>query len=233
MRDVARASRAFLIRSIRYLAGEAGIRQFLDIGTGLPTADNTHQVAQRIAPEARIVYVDKDPMVLAYARALLTSTREGATAYIDGDLSETDKIIAAASQTLDFTQPIALILSGILGHITNTAEARSIVQRLMDALPPGSYLALSHPASDLRAAETGEMTRRLNQRMSGTLATLRDRAQVAEYFAGLNLVPPGLVQPQRWRPRPAAADDGPGTVAAWCGVARTGRPHPRPTAPNG
>ena len=126
MRDVARASRAFLIRSIRYLAGEAGIRQFLDIGTGLPTADNTHQVAQQIAPEARIVYVDNDPMVLAYARALLTGTPEGVTAYIHGDLRETGKITAEAAGTLDFDQPIALVLSGILGHIHDTADGRQL-----------------------------------------------------------------------------------------------------------
>src|SRR5262245_15558545 len=139
--DVARASRQFLTRTIRYLAEDAGIRQFLDIGTGLPTADNTHQVAQRIAPEARIVYVDNDPMVLAHARALLTSTKEGATAYIHADLGEPDKIMAEAAKTLDFGQPVALILSGVLGHVTDTGQARSIAQRLMDALPSGSYLS--------------------------------------------------------------------------------------------
>ena len=218
MRDVALASRAFLIRSIRYLAGEAGIRQFLDIGTGLPTADNTHQVAQRIAPEARIVYVDKDPMVLAYARALLTSTREGATAYIDGDLSETDKIIAAASQTLDFTQPIALILSGILGHITNTAEARSIVQRLMDALPPGSYLSLNDGTSVVGREQIEQATEEYNQ--SGAAPyTQRSPEEIASFFDGLELVEPGVVSCPLWRPEDTSAEP-PAVVDAFGGVAK-------------
>jgi O-methyltransferase involved in polyketide biosynthesis len=218
MRDVALASRAFLIRSIRYLAGEAGIRQFLDIGTGLPTADNTHQVAQRIAPEARIVYVDKDPMVLAYARALLTSTREGATAYIDGDLRETDKIIAAASQTLDFTQPIALILSGILGHITNTAEARSIVQRLMDALPPGSYLSLNDGTSVVGREQIEQATEDYNQ--SGAAPyTQRSPEEIASFFEGLELVEPGVVSCPRWRPEDTSAEP-PAEVDAFGGVAK-------------
>src|SRR5206468_11873191 len=124
----AREARAFLRRVVRFLAGEVGIRQFLDIGTGLPTADNTHQVAQRVAPEARVVYVDNDPMVLAHARALLTSTKEGVTAYINADLGETDKIMAEASKTPDFAKPIGLILSGVMGHVTDTAQARSIVR---------------------------------------------------------------------------------------------------------
>jgi hypothetical protein len=123
----ARASRAFLARAVRYLAGEAGIRQFLDIGTGLPTANNTHQVAQRVAPECRVVYVDNDPQVLAHARALLTSSPEGATAYIDADLRDPDKILQGAARTLDFTRPIAIMLMGILGHIADDSEAQSIV----------------------------------------------------------------------------------------------------------
>ena len=133
VRDIARASRSFLIRSITYLAADAGIRQFLDVGTGLPTADNTHQVAQRVAPEARIVYVDNDPLVLAHARALLTSTPEGATAYIHADLRDPDKILAEAADTLDFTKPIALILSGVLGHVVDIGQARSIVRPLAEA----------------------------------------------------------------------------------------------------
>src|SRR5438876_10198259 len=143
----ARADRAFLGRAIRYLAGEQAIRQFLDIGTGLPTADNTHQVAQRIAPEARIVYIDNDPMVLAHARALLTSTKQGVTAYINADLGETDKIMAEAGKTLDFAKPIGLILSGVMGHVTDTAQARSIVRNLMGYLPSGSYLSLNDGTS--------------------------------------------------------------------------------------
>jgi hypothetical protein len=136
--DVARASRQFLTRAVRYLAGEAGIRQFLDVGTGLPTADNTHEVAQRVAPQSRVVYVDNDPLVLAHARALLTSTPQGATSYIDADLHEPDKILQGAAETLDFTRPVALMLMGILGHVTDYDEARSIVRRLLDALPSGS-----------------------------------------------------------------------------------------------
>src|SRR5438876_8267911 len=133
--DVARAGRAFLARAVRYLALEAGIRQFLDVGTGLPTADNTHQIAQRAAPESRIVYVDNDPLILAHARALLTSTPEGATDYIDADLHDPETILREAARTLDFTKPVALMLMGILGHVKDDDEVRSIIKRLMDALP--------------------------------------------------------------------------------------------------
>ena len=143
IKQTALAQRAFLARSIVHLAREAGVRQFLDVGTGLPTADNTHQVAQQVAPEARIVYVDNDPLVLAHARALLSSTPEGATAYIDADLRDIDKIMKEAARTLDFSKPIVLVLHGILGHVDDTNEARRIVHSLMDALPPGSYLNLA------------------------------------------------------------------------------------------
>src|SRR5271155_197246 len=143
MRDVARASRSFLTRSIIYLADDAGIRQFLDVGTGLPTADNTHQVAQRVAPEARIVYVDNDPLVLAHARALLTSTPEGATAYVDADMHDADKVLREAAQWLDLTQPVALTFMGVLGHVVDHDEARLIVAGLLDGLPSGSYLSIN------------------------------------------------------------------------------------------
>jgi hypothetical protein len=139
----ARASRAFLARAVHYLAGDAGIRQFLDIGTGLPTANNTHQVAQAVAPECRIVYVDNDPIVLTHARALLTSTPEGATAYIDADLRDPDTILEHAARTLDVTQPIAIMLMGILGHIADDDQARSIVKRLVGGVPSGSYLTMN------------------------------------------------------------------------------------------
>ena len=142
MVDIARHSRRMLTRVVRHLAGEAGIRQFLDIGTGLPTVDNTHEVAQRVAPESRIVYVDNDPLVLVHAHALLTSTPEGATAYIDADVRDPDAILREAAKTLDFTRPTALMLMGILGLVSDYDQARSIVNRLMAALPPGSYLAL-------------------------------------------------------------------------------------------
>ncbi|HKB29536.1 MAG TPA: SAM-dependent methyltransferase, partial [Streptosporangiaceae bacterium] len=146
--DIARADRTFLGRAVRYLAGEAGIRQFLDIGTGLPTLDNTHEVAQRVAPQSRIVYVDNDPLVLVHARALLTSTPEGACNYIEADLREPDKILKAAAATLDLAQPVAITLLGILHFISDHDEAYQIVTRLVDAVPPGSYLALTHATLD-------------------------------------------------------------------------------------
>jgi len=216
--DVARASRHFLTRTIRYLAEEAGIRQFLDVGTGLPTADNTHQVAQRVAPEARIVYVDNDPLVLAHARALLTSTPEGATAYVHADLRETDKIMAEAATTLDFTEPIALILSGILGHVTDTSEARSTVRRLMHALPSGSYLSLNDGTSVVAGEAYEEAQEDYNQ--SGALPyVLRTPEEIASFFDGLELVEPGVVSCPRWRPGPTPF--GPlAEVDAFGGVAR-------------
>jgi hypothetical protein len=215
--DVARASRAFLTRSIRYLAQEAGIRQFLDVGTGLPTADNTHQVAQRIAPEARIVYVDNDPLVLAHARALLTSTPEGATDYVHADLREAGKIMAEAAKTLDFTRPIALILSGIMGHVTDIGEARSIVRRLMDGLPSGSYLSLND-GTNVIAEEFEQAQQGYNQ--SGALPyILRTPDEIASFFDGLELVEPGVVSCPRWRPE-AAPNGPPAEVDAFCGVAR-------------
>ena len=205
VRDIARASRSFLTRSIHYLAADAGIRQFLDVGTGLPTADNTHQVAQRVAPEAHIVYVDNDPLVLAHARALLTSTPEGSTAYIHADLRDPDKILAEAAGTLDFGQPIALILSGIMGHVTEIGEARSIVHRLMDALPSGSYLSLNDGTSVVGGEQVEQATQDYNE--SGALPYIqRTPEEIASFFDGLELVPPGMVSCPRWRPDPAPAD---------------------------
>jgi ABC-type sugar transport system substrate-binding protein len=218
VRDIARASRDFLIRSIRYLAAEAGIRQFLDIGTGLPTADNTHQVAQRLAPEARIVYVDNDPLVLAHARALLTSTPEGVTAYVHADLRDTDTIMAEAAGTLDFGQPIALILSGVLGHVTDTGRARSIVRELMAALPSGSYLSLN----DGTAHIGGEAMEQATQDYADTGAipyVQRTPEEIASFFDGLDLVEPGVVSCPRWRPE-AWAGGLPAELDAFGGVAR-------------
>jgi hypothetical protein len=212
-----RANRAFLARAVRYLAAERGVGQFLDIGTGLPTAANTHEVAQAAAPAARIVYVDNDPVVLAHARALLTSTPEGATAYLDADLRDTGAILAGAAQTLDFARPVALMLLIILHLIPDAEDPYGIVARLMAALPAGSYLVLAHPASDIRAARMAEMTRRVNERMAGPRATMRDRAAIARFFDGLDLVEPGVVQPQQWRPDPGVPS--PPEVTAWCGVA--------------
>jgi hypothetical protein len=218
--DVARASRRFLTRAVRYLAGQAQVRQFLDIGTGLPTADNTHEVAQRVAPDAKVVYVDNDPVVLAHARALLTTTtRQGDTAYIDADLRDPDTILGAAARTLDFTRPIGLMLLGILGHIEDDEEARSIVERLMDALPPGSYLTICDGTNDTSEAGV-EAQRRYNE--SGAVPyRLRSATQVAAFFEGLEVVEPGVVSCPRWRPD--ADDLGRGLPAEMDQVAGVGR----------
>jgi len=203
---------------VRYLAAACGVRQFLDIGTGLPTASNTHQVAQAAARDARVVYVDNDPIVLAHARALLTSTPGGATAYLDADLRDTSAILAEAARTLDFGRPVALMLLIILHLIPDADDPHGIVATLVRALPSGSYLVLAHPASDIRAAQMAEMTRRVNERMAGPGATMRDRAAITRFFDGLNLVEPGVVQPQQWRPEPG--DLSLPEVTAWCGLAR-------------
>jgi hypothetical protein len=213
-----RANRAFLARAVGYLAAGRGIRQFLDIGTGLPTASNTHEVAQAAAPAARVVYVDNDPIVLTHARALLAGTPEGATAYLDADLRDTSAILREAAQTLDLGQPVALMLLIILHLIPDADDPYGIVATLVQALPAGSYLVLAHPASDIRAAKMAEMTRRVNERMSGPQATMRDRGAITRFFDGLDLVEPGVVQPQQWRPDPAARSAL--QVTAWCGVAR-------------
>ncbi|MFE0170782.1 SAM-dependent methyltransferase [Streptomyces sp. NPDC059002] len=206
---VARGSRAFLRRTITHLVTEAGIRQFLDIGTGLPTVDNTHEVAQRLAPRARIVYVDHDPMVLAHARALLTSTPEGATAYVDADLADPDRILAAAAQTLDLTRPTALILSNILGHMPDYDRARDIVRRLVDALPSGSYLVINDGSRGIDAAYERAQD---GYNASGAVPYfLRPVDQIAAFFDGLELLEPGVVSVPFWRPdadAPAAAPIG-------------------------
>jgi len=212
-----RANRAFLARAVRYLAADAGIRQFLDIGTGIPSANNTHEVAQEVAPDSRVVYVDNDPIVLSHARALLASTPQGATQYIDGDLRDGTAIVVQAGQTLDFSQPVALMLLGILHLIQDSEAPHEIVSGLMDALPPGSYLAISHPASDIHPGQA-EAQKRYNERVS-TPQTLRSRDEVATFFEGLEMVPPGLVYVHTWRPGPGdiAPADG---VSAHGGVAR-------------
>jgi S-adenosyl methyltransferase len=217
--DIARASRGFLTRAVRYLAGEAGLRQFLDIGTGLPTADNTHQVAQRLAPEARIVYVDNDPLVLTHARALLTSTPEGATDYIDADLRDPDKILEDAARTLDLGQPVALMLMGILGHIGDYDEARSIVRRLLASLPSGSYFALNDGTNVISKAF--EEAQEGYNRSGAVPYHLRSPEQIAGFFDGLELVEPGVVSCPRWRPDPAGpGGDAPAEVDAFGGVGR-------------
>jgi hypothetical protein len=197
----ARADRAFLRRAVRYLVADAGIRQFLDIGTGLPTADNTHEVAQATARECRIVYTDNDPMVLTHARALLTSTPEGVTDYIDADARDTDTILAQARPTLDFSQPIAVMLLGILNFIDDDGEAQGIVDRLVAAVPSGSYLAIAHPTTEVNP----EGSRRAQEMWNATAKppiTLRSHAQLSRFFAGLDLLEPGLITCTRWRPEP-------------------------------
>jgi hypothetical protein len=213
-----RANRAFLVRAVRHLAAECGIRQFLDIGTGLPTAGNIHEVAQAITPAARIVYVDNDPVVLSHARALLTSTAEGRTAYLEADLRDTASILRTAARTLDFSEPVALMLLIVLHLIPDADDPYGIVAALTRALPADSYLVLAHPASDIRAAQMAEMTKRVNERMNGPTATMRDQAAVSRFFDGLELLEPGVAQPQQWRPEPGVI--GPDPVTAWCGVAR-------------
>ena len=211
--DAARHTRAFLRRAVTYLAGEAKIRQFLDIGTGLPTADNTHEVAQRVAPESRIVYVDNDPLVLTHARALLTSTREGVTQYIDRDLHDAQAVIREAGKTLDFSKPIALMMLGVMGHVEDPAVARSIVRDLVSALPSGSYLAMSDgTATSDRVIESH---RQYNQ--SGAVPYhLREVDDFTLFFDGLELVDPGVVPIPDWRPD----DDNKADVDGYAGVGR-------------
>jgi hypothetical protein len=215
----ARANRAFLGRAVRYLAGEAGIRQFLDIGTGIPTAGNTHEAAQAIAPESRVVYVDYDPVVLAHARALLISAAAGATEYIDADLRDTATILGRASELLDFTRPVAVTLISVLHAIPDSDNPHAIVASLLDALPSGSYLAISHAGSDLYDQDAldsikGIATEKVRQQLAA-----RTREQVAQFFDGLDLVEPGIiVRVEEWHPGRAASD--PGTSSLWCAVGR-------------
>ncbi len=214
----ARADRAFLGRAIRYLTGQAGIRQFLDIGTGLPTAENTHEVAQRVAPESRIVYVDNDPLVLVHARALLTSTPQGACDYIEGDLHDPDQILTQAARTLDLARPVALMLLGILHHIPDTGEAYSIVGRLTAALAPGSFLVVNHSTSAVHGAAMEEAVRHWN-RVGTPSMTLRSPEQITRFFDGLDLLEPGVISCSRWRPDLTASSGQPAEVDEFCGVA--------------
>jgi hypothetical protein len=196
-----RAQRAFLGRAVRYLVAEAGIRQFLDIGTGLPSASNTHEVAQREAPECRIVYVDKDPIVLAHARALLTSSPQGATEYVDADLRDTAEILKQAAGILDFGQPLAVMLLGVLHCVPDADDPAALVTQLIAAVPSGSYLVISHPARDIHTSQVTTASDRMNPLMSEPV-TLRTQDEVSRFLAGLDLVEPGLVQLHRWRPGP-------------------------------
>ena len=194
-----RANRDFLRRTVRYLAEEAGVRQFLDIGTGIPRRENTHEVAQAAAPDARIVYVDNDPVVLLHAHALLTSSMQGATAYIEADLRDPASILAQAASTLDYGRPVALMLLLILHLIPDEADPYQIVATLLDALPRGSYLVVSHPAKDVEADAAAEAMRRYNELVS-VPQTRRTHTEVCRFFDGLELLEPGVVQLHHWRP---------------------------------
>src|SRR6185437_10966821 len=229
------ANRKFLARAVRYLTGEAGIRQFLDVGTGIPAADNTHQVAQREAPDSRIVYVDNDPIVLLHAQALLKSTPQGACdyiqadlhdpdailagaarIYIQADLHDPDAILAGAARTLDIGQPTGLMLLAILQFIPDEEDPAGLVSRLVAALPSGSYLVISHPTDDFNP-NRGESIKRYNERVADQ-ATLRDQAGTTRFFAGLDLVEPGVVPVAQWRPDSDYLASMPSSM--WCGVAR-------------
>ncbi len=218
IRASARANRAFLARSVRFLADEAGLRQFLDIGTGLPTASNTHEVAQSVAPDSRIVYVDNDPLVLSHARALLNSSPEGVTDYLDADLRDTGRILELAAGTLDFSQPVAIMLLAILHYIPDLDQAQQIVDRLVSAVPSGSYLVISHAASDISAAEMAEMIKRMNEHLAEGNHVGRPRDVVERFFAGVDLAEPGVVKVTEWRPVSALEAGGP--TSLWGGVGR-------------
>ncbi|MBM2615790.1 SAM-dependent methyltransferase [Actinoplanes sp. LDG1-06] len=208
--QVAREQRRFLIRSVTWLAREAGVRQFLDIGTGLPVADSTHEVAQRVAPEARVVYVDHDPLVLVQARSLLAAAPEGTTAYVDSDVEDPAKILREAARTLDLSKPVALVMMGILGNVADYAEARSIVERLLAAVASGSYLVVADGTNTSPTIVEGQ--RRANQ--SGHPYNLRSPEQIAGYLEGLELVEPGVVPTPLWRPDGEA----PPALDGYCGV---------------
>lgn len=216
--DIARADRQFLRRAVRYLVEECGIRQFLDIGTGLPSANNTHEVAQGLAPESRIVYVDNDPLVLAHARALLTSSPEGVTTYLDADVHKPDDILQRAAATLDFSRPVALMMLGIVNHIMDDEQAYPIVARLADALASGSYLVLAHPTADIDGDAMRTAMTFMNE-SGGTPVRARTHDEITRFFAGFELLEPGVVSLTRWRPDPQQIGIA-REVSEFCGVGR-------------
>lgn len=205
-----RANRAFLGRVVRYLAGDLGARQFLDIGTGIPNADNVHAVAQQAAPEARIVYVDKDPVVLAHAHKLLAGTPEGNTAFVLANMRDPDTILKRAAQTLDFTQPVAVMLVAVLHFFPTEADPWDLVRHVVEAVPSGSYLAISHLTGDFAPEAMAKVAEHLNRSTSDPFV-LRPRDEIARFFAGLELVDAGIVQIDEWRPGP----DQPPRAGGW------------------
>ncbi|MGW2239467.1 SAM-dependent methyltransferase [Streptomyces sp. NPDC001759] len=216
--EYARADRLFLGRAVRHLVTEAGIRQFLDIGTGLPTADNTHEVAQRLAPESRIVYVDNDPLVLAHARALLTSTPEGRTDHLDEDLRNVESVLERAARTLDLSRPVALLLLGVVIFVGDDEDPYGVVRRFMEALPAGSHLVLSHTVTSPALPEVDEAVRFWNEHGTPRL-TQRTPEAVVRFFDGLELLEPGVVTCSRWRPDDPDGDT-PDEVGIYGGVGR-------------
>jgi SAM-dependent methyltransferase len=218
-RSSALANRAFLGRAVRYLATTAGIRQFLDIGTGIPTAGNTHEVAQAAAPESRIVYVDNDPIVMAHARALMTSDPDGATAFMQADLREPGRILAdpGLRATLDLGKPVALMLVAVLHFLTDADNPRDIVAELVRALPPGSYLTISNITADFDP-DAAAVAQAAGQR-SGVTYVPRSKAEVAAFFTGLDLVDPGVVPLLAWRPDDGTPED-PGAVPSYAAMGR-------------
>lgn len=215
---IARATREFMGRSIRYVTAEEGIRQFLDVGTGLPTFNAAHEIAQQVAPESRVVYVDNDPVVLLHAQSLLAPGPEGATDFIDADMREPAKVVAAAGKTLDLSRPVAVLFMGVLGHVTDDAEAVTLVSTVMNAVPSGSYLVLSDGTAVVHA-EQGQAAQDEYNESGAEPYTLRSPQQIARFFDGLTLVPPGLVSVTRWRPEEAGSGLPP-EVDALGGVAR-------------
>jgi hypothetical protein len=213
----ARANRAFGIRTTGYLVGQAGLRQFLDIGAGMPANNNIHEVAQSIAPESRIVYVDHDPIVLTHARALLSSAPEGVTDYIEADLREPGKILAEAARTLDFSRPVAIMLTAILHLIPDRDDPYDLVSQLVNNVVPGSYVVISHAASDIDTGAMISMANRLNELMAQQVVP-RTHREVAAFFAGLDLLEPGLVRIPEWRP--ASSSESAVRAQMWGAVGR-------------
>ena len=215
------ANRAVLRRATRFLVAEAGIRQFLDIGTGLPTADNTHEVAQRDSSECRVVYVDNDPLVMVHARALLTSSPQGRTAYIEADLNDPDAILThpVLRETLDLKQPVGLMLIAVLHFIHGHGAAKPIVRRLIDALPAGSYLAATHATSDFGTPEERALYQQVLAQGKSDVWT-RGRDEFADLFEGLDLVEPGVVPASEWRPDPHTDIPERSDINVWAAVGR-------------
>lgn len=210
VRTHVRKNRELLGMAVRYLAGEQNIRQFLDIGTGIPYTGNVHEVAQEVAPDARVVYVDNDPVVLAHAHRLLKSTSEGATAYIDGDLREPRVILEKAAETLDFTKPAAIMLLAVLHFVPDDDDPYGIVAELLQAVPSGSYLVMSHLASDIRAEGQTSMVTRFNELAPRHTMAIRSKAEVMRFFDGLEIMKPGVVPLDRWhspKERPSPLDE--------------------------